>query len=207
MTRFIYLDHHATTPCDPRVLEAMLPWFVDAYGNPGSSHYLQGAGARDAVARARIQVAELLSANPSEVVFTAGATEAINLGLKGLMESAGPGPHRIITTTIEHDAVLQTCSVLERAGAEIVHLPVDQDGLVDPEAVRAAITPTTLAVAIMAANNEIGTVQPVADIGRLCREAGVVYMADIAQSLGKIPMALGELGVDLAAMSAHKLYG
>ena len=204
---FIYLDHHATTPCDPRVLEAMLPWFVDAYGNPGSGHYLQGAGAREAVARAREQVAQLIGASPKEIVFTSGATESDNTAVIGVARAQAHAGKHIICTNIEHSAVLDSCRFLESEGWEVSYLPVDNSGRLKAVQVADAIRDDTTLVSIILANNEIGVIQPVAEIGALCRERGVTFHTDAAQALGRIPVDVGELGVDLLSLTAHKMHG
>ena len=207
MDHIIYLDNHATTPCDPRVIESMLPYFGREYGNPSSTQYGLGRHAAEAVQLARGQVARALGGAPGEVVFTAGATEAINLALKGLADAAPPDRDQVVISAIEHHAVLETAEALARRGIEVVTAPVGQGGRIDLEALGRLVTERTLAVAIMAANNEVGTLQPVEAIGALCAEAGAAYLCDVAQALGKIPLALPNMNVDLAAMSAHKLYG
>jgi cysteine desulfurase len=204
----IYLDHHATTPCDPRVLEAMLPWFTERFGNASSATHRYGWEADAAVEAARESLAEALgAADPAELVFTSGTTESDNLALQGVVRAArGDEPH-VITTSIEHPAVLDTCTALEREGARVTRLPVDGAGLVDPDAVAGALTPQTLLVSVMAANSEIGTLQPLAEIGRICRERDVLFHTDAAQALGKIALDVDALAVDLLSACAHKLYG
>ncbi len=208
MSELIYLDHHATTPCDPRVADAMIPYFVEHFGNPSSTQYSAGRRAKEAVETARVQVAELVGVRPSEVIFTAGASESINLALKGLAASR-PRHTTIVTSPMEHDAVLATAEaiVAEGGGRRIAWAEVSDDGLVDAAEVAALIDEETLVVSIMAANNEVGTVQPIAEIGRLCRERGAPFLVDLAQILGKLPVDAGEMGFDLAALSAHKFYG
>ena len=203
----IYLDHHATTPCDPRVVDAKLPWFSERFGNASSRH-AAGRAAREAVELARGQVASLIGASPREIVFTSGATEAINLALKGLLAGTAADPRRLVTTTIEHSAVRDVCAWLAARGVEVVEVGVDGDGVVDPSAVARACAerPTTL-VAVMAANNEIGTLQPLADIGPSCRAAGAALFTDAAQLVGKLPLDVRAAGIDLASVSAHKMYG
>ncbi|HZT83538.1 MAG TPA: IscS subfamily cysteine desulfurase [Gemmataceae bacterium] len=202
----IYLDNHATTRCDPRVVEAMLPFFTERYGNAASLHTF-GQQAKDAAGAAREQVAALIGASPREVVFTSGATESNNLALKGAAALLrGKGDH-LITVATEHKAVLDPCRRLERDGFRVTYLPVDRHGRVTPEQVAGAITDRTLLVSVMAANNEVGTVQPVGEIGRLCKERGVLFHTDAAQAAGKLPLDVEEMGVDLLSVSAHKLYG
>ena len=206
MTGGIYLDHHATTPCDPRVLDQMLPWLGARCGNPGSPH-AWGRDARAAVARARQQVASLLRGSPPEVVFTAGATEALNLALLGSTARPSAGRRRLLVSPIEHPAVLVTCRWLARRGFEVVELPIGPSGVVDPEDVRAALDERVLLVALMAANNEIGTLQPVAEVAALCREVDARLVCDAVQYAGHLPISAPGLGADLVAISAHKLYG
>ncbi len=203
----IYLDYHATTPCDPRVVQSMLPYFGDMFGNPSSSVHQAGRLATEAVERARAQVAELIGANPGELIFTSGATESNNLAIFGLARGNTTNRRRIVTTAIEHKAVLGPCHELQREGFEVIYLPVDREGCVDREAVQAAITDETLLVSIQAANNEIGTIQPVAEIARLAHERGAWIHCDAAQAVGKIPLDVGTWEVDLLSISAHKLYG
>jgi cysteine desulfurase len=208
----IYLDYNATTPVDPAVTEAMLPYLREHFGNPSSSHAL-GRAAHDAVGQARRQVAEFLGAEPDEILFTSGGTEASNHALKGavlarfrsLLGRWGRGSH-IITTAIEHPATLEPCAFLRRLGCRVTILPVDRQGLVDPDAVRKAIDRPTRLISIMHANNEVGTLQPIREIAALARERGVLMHTDAAQSLGKIAAAVNELGVDLLSVAGHKLY-
>lgn len=208
MSDLIYLDHHATTPCDPRVADAMIPYLVEHFGNPSSTQYSAGRRAKEAVEHARAQVAELVGVRPSEVIFTAGASESINLALKGLAASR-PRHTTIVTSPMEHDAVLATCESIVAAGGDrrIAWVDVSEEGLVDAKDVASHIGEDTLVVAIMAANNEVGTVQPIADIGRACRTARAPLLVDLAQVLGKIPVSAAEMGFDVAALSAHKFYG
>ncbi|HEX9510725.1 MAG TPA: IscS subfamily cysteine desulfurase [Puia sp.] len=203
----VYLDHNATTPCDPRVVEAMLPYFTEKFGNAASRTHSFGWEGEEAVEYAREQVAALIGAEPKEIVFTSGATEADNLAIKGVFELyAGKGNH-IITAATEHKAVLDTCGHLEKMGGEVTYLPVSPEGLIDPAELQAAIKPTTILIAIMYANNEIGVIQPIREISRIARQHGVVFFTDAAQAVGKIPVDVNEDGIDLMALSAHKIYG
>jgi cysteine desulfurase len=207
MSRQIYLDYHATTPCDPRVVKAMLPYFTEGFGNPSSSIHRIGQAASDAVERARAQVAELIGCQPGEIVFTGGATESNNLAIFGLARGNATKRKRIVTTTIEHKAVLGPCQELQKQGFDIVRLPVDAVGCVDLDAAHHAITDDTLVVSIQAANNEIGTIQPVAEVAQIAHERGALVHCDAAQAVGKIPVDIGSWGIDLLSISAHKLYG
>ena len=203
----VYLDHHATTPLDPRVLDAMMPYLTGKFGNAASRSHQFGWEAAQAVEDARKQVAELIGATPREIVFTSGATESNNLAIKGVAEAcAGKGDH-VVTCTIEHKAVLDTCRSLERRGCRITRLPVGRDGVLDPAAVEAAIGDHTVLVSIMYANNEVGTIQPVAEIGAICRKRGVLFHCDAAQAVGKVPANVDRDQIDLLSISAHKLYG
>src|SRR3984885_1970611 len=203
----IYMDHHATTPLDPRVLEAMLPYFTQKFGNAASRSHRFGWEAEQAVEQARRQIAALIGASPQEIVFTSGATESDNLAIKGVAEAyAGRGDH-IITTSIEHKAVLDACKRLEQRGCRVTRLPVGRDGLVAPGTVRAAIGERTVLVSIMYANNEVGTIQPVAEIGGICKERGVLFHSDAVQAVGKTPVDVGADNIDLLSISAHKMYG
>ena len=201
----IYMDNMATTPVDPRVLEAMLPYFGPHFGNPSSKTHAFGLAAADAVERARAEVARSIGARPREIVFTAGATEANNLALKGVVATAGPGAH-VITSTIEHKAVLDCCRTLEARGAEVTYLPVDTEGQIDVDQLAAAISERTVMVSLMAANNEIGVLQPLAEIGRLTKPRGVLWHCDAAQAVAKIELDVEALGIDLLSVSGHKLY-
>ncbi|MEW4531290.1 cysteine desulfurase family protein [Maioricimonas sp. JC845] len=206
MTERIYLDHHATTPVDPRVLEAMWPWFSERFGNASSISHAYGHEAAEAVDEARREVAGLIGAAPEELVFTSGATEANNLAIKGVLQAAGDRPH-VIVAAAEHRAVLDPVRRLRRQGVAATTVPVTQTGRVDPDAVLEAIRPETRLVSVMLANNEVGTINPVAEIARACRERGIITHTDAAQAVGKIPVDVRELDVDLMSLSAHKLYG
>ncbi|MGA2738120.1 MAG: IscS subfamily cysteine desulfurase [Bryobacteraceae bacterium] len=203
----IYLDHHATTPLDPRVLAAMMPYFTGKFGNAASRSHSFGWEAEQAVEEARKQVARLIGASPREIIFTSGATESNNLAIKGVAEaSAAEGVH-IVTCGIEHKAVLDVCARLERCGVRVTRLPPGRDGLVDPEAVEAVIGERTVLVSIMYANNEVGAIQPTAEIGRICRQRGVPFHSDAAQAVGKVPVNVDAQRLDLLSISAHKMYG
>ncbi|MEK7249708.1 MAG: IscS subfamily cysteine desulfurase [Bacteroidota bacterium] len=203
----IYLDNNSTTRVDPRVVDAMLPYFTDHYGNAASKHHEFGWRAEAAVENARKQIASLISADASEIVFTSGATESINLTLKGIAEGCASKGNHIITAATEHKAVLDTCKRLEKYGFQITILPVDNHGLISMEKLQKAITDKTILVSIMMANNEIGTIAPVAEIGKMCRKHGVVFHTDATQAVGKIPVNVKESNVDLMSFSAHKMYG
>jgi cysteine desulfurase len=207
MQRPIYLDHHATTPIDPAVLEAMMPYLTEQFGNAASRTHPYGWEAEEAVETAREQIAALIHAKPEEIIFTSGATESDNLALKGIAWAYRDKGHHLITTTTEHKAVLDTCHSLERQGFEVTYVPVDRTGLVDPDAIRKAITPQTLLISVMQVNSEIGTVAPLAEIGAIAREHGVLFHSDAVQGVGKIACEVDALQVDLLSISAHKLYG
>lgn len=203
----VYLDYNATTPCDPRVVEAMLPFFTEVFGNAASRSHAFGWAAGEAVDIAREQVAALIGAEPKEIVFTSGATEADNLALKGVFDRyAAKGSH-IITCQTEHKAVLDTCKHIEKMGGEVTYLPVDPYGLVDPMAVEAAVRPTTILIALMYANNETGVIHPIRDISATARKHGILFFCDATQAIGKISVDVQADGIDLLACSAHKLYG
>jgi len=206
----IYLDYNATTPIDPAIVDAMLPFLRDHHGNPSSTH-VYGQATHDAINRARTQVAKLLGAQPDEIVFTSGGTEASNHALKGavfsrLRTNSGAFKSHVITSAVEHPATLKPCEFLARLGCLVTIVPVDRHGLVDPDAIRAALTPATTIVSIMHANNEVGTLQPIRDIAKIVKAHGALMHTDAAQSLGKIPVDVDELGVDLLSVAGHKLY-
>src|SRR5436190_7465576 len=203
----IYLDHNATTPCDPRVVEAMIPYFAQAFGNAASRNHSFGWEAEAAVDNAREEVAKLIGANPKEIIFTSGATEADNLAIKGVFEMYASKGNHIITCNIEHKAVLDTCKHIEKEGGEVTYLKVNPDGLIDMKELEAAIKPTTILIAIMYANNEIGTVMPMKEISALARKKGILVFSDATQAVGKIPVDVNKDGIDLMAFSAHKMYG
>jgi cysteine desulfurase len=203
----IYLDHQATTPCDPRVVEAMLPYFTREFGNPASRTHAFGWRAEQGVAHARGQVACLIGCDAREIVFTSGATEANNLALLGVMRAHRERGDHLVTLRTEHPSVLDPCRVLEKEGVRVTRLPVASDGLLDPAALAAALEPGTVLVSVMHANNEIGVLQPLAEIGRILRERDVLFHTDAAQSAGKLRVDVAALGVDLLSLSAHKLYG
>ena len=202
----IYADYNASTPIAPEVREAMAPYLSTHYGNPSSRHWA-GVPAADAVTHARGQLAALLGCSPEEVIFTSGGTEANNTALKGVVEASGKERPHVVTSSVEHPAVIEPCRYLERLGVAVTYLAVDGAGLVDPDDVARAIRPETVLVSVMHANNEVGTIEPIADISRVTREAGVLLHSDAAQSVGKIPTRVDELGVDLLSVAAHKLYG
>ncbi|HTJ14396.1 MAG TPA: IscS subfamily cysteine desulfurase [Dinghuibacter sp.] len=203
----VYLDYNATTPCDPRVVEAMLPFFTEVYGNAASRSHAFGWAAEEAVELAREQVASLIGAEPKEIVFTSGATEAGNLALKGIFDRYTAKGNHIITCQTEHKAVLDTCKHIEKMGGEVTWLPVGSDGRVDPVAVEAAIRPNTILIALMYANNETGVLHPIRDVGAIAKKHGVLFFCDATQAVGKIPVDVQADGIDLLACSAHKLYG
>ena len=203
----IYLDNNATTPMDPRVLEAMTPYFLTQFGNAASRNHPFGWHAEEAVDYAREQVAKLIGADPKEIIFTSGATEGDNLGIKGVYEMYASKGNHIITATTEHKAVLDTCKHIEKQGGEVTYLQVGADGLIDLKELEAAIRPTTILVAIMYANNEIGTVQPMKAISEIAKKNGVLVFTDGTQAVGKIPVDVNADGIDLMAFTGHKMYG
>ena len=203
----IYLDYQATTPMDPRVLEAMMPYFTHQFGNPHSRSHSYGWEAEEGVEKARGQVAKLIGADEKEVIFTSGATESNNLAIRGVAEFYKDRKNHIVTTVTEHKCVLDTCRHLEQQGFEVTYLSVQKNGLIDLEALRAAITDKTVVVSIMAVNNEIGVIQPLAEIGAICREKKVFFHTDAAQAAGKIPLDVEAMNIDLLSISGHKIYG
>ena len=204
----IFLDNHSTTPMDPRVLEAMLPYFIEKFGNAASRNHAFGWEAEEAVERARKQIGRLIRADAKEIVFTSGATESDNLALKGVLEMYKEKGNHIITSATEHRAVLDTTKSLEAKGlTTVTYLPVDKQGMVNPQDVRNAITDKTILISVMLANNEIGTVNPVQEIGKIAKEKGVLFHCDATQGVGKIPVDVQAMGIDLMSFSAHKIYG
>ena len=203
----IYLDNHATTPADPRVVDAMLPYFTEKFGNSASRNHAFGWAAEEAVEIARGQIAKLINASPKEIIFTSGATESNNLAIKGVAEMYREKGNHIITQVTEHKAVLDTCKRLEKYGYEVTYLPVQKDGRINLDDLRKAITPKTILISIMFANNEIGVVQPIEEIGKIAKEKGVFFHVDGVQAAGKIPVDVQRDGIDLLSISAHKIYG
>ncbi len=203
----IYMDNHATTPVDPRVVEAMLPYFNDKFGNAASRNHSFGWTAEEAVENARGQIARLVNATPKEIIFTSGATESNNLAIKGVAEMYREKGNHIITQVIEHKAVLDTCKRLEKYGFEVTYLPVEKDGRINLDDLRRAITPKTILISIMYANNEIGVVQPIAEIGKIAKEKGILFHSDGVQAAGKIPVDVQKDNIDLLSLTAHKFYG
>ena len=203
----IYMDYHATTPVDPRVLEAMLPYFSEHFGNSASRNHAFGWEAEEAVENARKQVADLMGANPKEIIFTSGATESNNLAIKGAAEMYREKGNHVITCVTEHKAVIDTCKKLEKQGWRVTYLPVQKDGRISLDDLRAALTDKTILITIMTANNEIGVLQPIAEIGAIAKEKGILFHTDAVQAAGKIPFSVADAKVDLASISAHKMYG
>jgi cysteine desulfurase len=203
----IYMDNHATTPVDPRVVDAMLPYFTEKFGNAASRNHSFGWAGEEAIEIARAQIASLIGATPKEIIFTSGATESDNLMIKGVAEMYREKGNHIITQAIEHKAVLDTCKRLEKYGYEVTYLPVQKDGRVDPEDVRKAITPKTILITIMYANNEIGIINPIQEIGKIAKEHGIIFAVDGVQAVGKIPVDVQKDNIDLLAISGHKIYG
>ncbi len=208
MGRVIYMDNHATTPMDPRVLEAMLPYFTEKFGNAASRNHQYGWDAEGAVDQARDQIARLINAKSKEIIFTSGATESDNLALKGVVEFYKDKGNHVITAVTEHKAILDTCKTLERTGkAQVTYLPVDKQGSIDPDDVRKAITDKTILISIMHANNEIGTILPLREIGKIAKEKGILFHSDATQGVGKIPVDVEAMGIDLMSFTGHKIYG
>ncbi len=203
----IYMDYHATTPVDPRVLETMLPYFTQDFGNSASRNHAFGWVAEKAVENARKQVADLLGANPKEIIFTSGATESNNLAIKGVAEMYREKGNHVITCVIEHEAVIDTCKKLEKQGARVSYLPVQKDGRIDLDDLRAAITDKTILITVMTANNEIGVLQPLAEVGAIAKEKGILFHTDAVQAVGKVPFDVNQVKADLVSISAHKMYG
>src|SRR5205823_5083893 len=203
----IYMDNNATTRVDPRVVEAMLPYFTEKFGNAASRNHAFGWEAEEAVEQAREQVGSLIGASAKEIIFTSGATESNNLAIKGVASMYKKKGNHIITQVTEHKAVIDPCKRLERDGYQVTFLPVDKYGRVSPEQVAQAITDQTILVSIMAANNEIGTLQPIAELGKLCKQKGVLFHTDAVQAVGKVPVDVEQMGIDLLSISAHKIYG
>jgi cysteine desulfurase len=203
----IYMDNHATTPLDPRVLEAMMPYFTQKFGNAASRNHSFGWEAEQAVEIAREQIAKLIGASAKEIIFTSGATESNNLAIKGIAEMYAERGNHIITQVTEHKAVLDTCKRLEKAGCKVTYLPVKADGLIDLEQLKAAFTDKTILVSIMFASNEIGVIQPVEEIGKLCHERGVIFHTDAVQAVGKVPVDVQKMNIDVLSLSGHKIYG
>lgn len=203
----IYMDHNATTPLDPAVLEAMLPYLKEHFGNPSSTTHEYGKVAREAVEEAREKVARLIKARREEIIFTSGATESDNLAIKGVAYAYKDKGNHIITSSIEHKAVLNTCHFLEEEGFKVTYLPVDRYGLVDPDDVKKAITKETILISIMQVNSEVGTIEPIEEIGRIAKEKGIIFHTDAVQGVGKIETDVGKLNVDLLSISGHKIYG
>jgi cysteine desulfurase len=206
-TKLIYLDNNATTPTDPRVVEAMLPYFTTHFGNAASRNHPFGWAAEEGVDYAREQIAQLINADSKEIIFTSGATEAINLAIKGVFEMYERKGNHIITVKTEHKAVLDTCKHLEKKGAEVTYLDVQADGRIDLKELEAAIKPNTILISVMWANNETGVIQDMKTIGEICERHGVLFMSDITQAVGKIPTNMKEMGIHLATFTAHKMYG
>jgi cysteine desulfurase len=207
LSRQIYLDYQSTTPCDPRVVEKMMPYFTTCFGNPHSRSHPHGWVAEEAVEAARSQVAKLINADAREIIFTSGATESNNLAIKGVAAFNKTKKNHIITVVTEHKCVLDSCRHLEQEGFKITYLPVSPNGLIDLDQLKAAITPETVLVSVMAVNNEIGVIQPLAGIGKICRESGVFFHTDAAQAAGKIPLDVEAMNIDLLSISGHKIYG
>src|SRR6188474_291268 len=203
----IYMDYHATTPVDPRVVDAMVPYFTTHFGNAASRNHAFGWEAEEAVETARRQVADLIGANPKEIIFTSGATESNNLAIKGVAEMYREKGNHVITAVTEHKAVIDTCKKLEKLGGRVTYLPVQKDGRISLDELKDAITDKTILITIMTANNEIGVLQPIAEIGAIAKEKGILFHTDAVQAVGKVPLNVNELKVDLLSLSGHKFYG
>jgi cysteine desulfurase len=203
----IYMDNHATTPCDPRVFEAMAPYFIEIFGNAHSRNHRFGWQAKEAVETARRQVADLIGAASKEIIFTSGATESDNLAIKGIAEGYAERGDHIVTVVTEHKAVLDSCKRLQKQGFRITYLPVHQNGLISLDDLNDALTSKTILVSVMMANNEIGVIQPITEIGKVCKERGILFHSDATQAIGKVPFDVDNLGVDLVSITAHKMYG
>lgn len=201
------MDYNATTPVDPRVRDAMLPYFCEIFGNASSSNHKYGWEAEEAVSKARKQVADLIGARPSEIYFTAGSTESNNIAVKSIAEVYAEKGNHIITCTTEHKAIIETCQYLEQKGVDVTYLEVDEDGLINPDDLVKSITSKTILISIMTGNNEIGTMQPVEEIGRICKERNIIFHSDATQSVGKVHINVEKSGLDLMSISAHKFYG
>ena len=203
----IYMDYHATTPLDPQVVEAMMPYLTNCFGNASSTAHVYGWKASDAVEKARHQVAELINCSPEELIFTSGATESDNLAIKGIAYTNKHKGNHIITSTTEHHAVLDTCAVLENEGFKVTYLPVDEYGMIQPQQVEDCITSQTILISLIYANNEVGTINPISEIGKIARKHGVFFHSDAVQAIGKIDSDVDRLGLDLMSLTAHKMYG
>ena len=203
----IYMDYHATTPMDPRVLQAMLPYFTEDFGNAASRNHVFGWKAEEAVEAARKQIADLVGATAKEIIFTSGATESNNLAIKGVAEMYAERGNHIITVATEHKAVLDTCKKLEKRGCRVTYLPVNEEGLVDLDMLRDAITDKTILISVMYANNEIGVIQPIAEIGKIAKEKGVLLHTDAVQAAGKVPVDVNRDSIDIMSLTGHKIYG
>ncbi|MBY0502223.1 MAG: IscS subfamily cysteine desulfurase [Alphaproteobacteria bacterium] len=207
VTRPIYLDYQSTTPCDPRVLKVMLPYFTEEFGNPHSRSHAYGWRAEEAVEKARSQIATLIKADPREVIFTSGATESNNLAIKGVAHFYKAQKDHIVTCATEHKCVLDSCRHLEQEGFKVTYLPVQPNGIIDLNVLKESLTDRTILVSIMAVNNEIGVIQPLAEIGKICRERNIFFHTDAAQAVGKIPIDVEAMNIDLLSLSSHKIYG